>query len=403
MRILFVSPRHAWPPSSGAKLREHHLCRALGRRAKITYVFFAQPGLPIPTCEDLPFCDRIVPVPAPTFYTPAKIIRGLLGRWPLPVVNYTSSAMRSTLDQLAAQTPFDLIHLESIHLAAYVDLLAKRLPGAKLINDWHNIESEAMHSHAATMDSSARRQYARLTARRLESTERDVLDRLHGHIVCSERERLKLFAVAPQARVEVVDNGVATAFFAQPAPRNPQRIVFVGTMSYHPNREAAISFTRQVWPHIHQSRPEWRLSLVGATPPPDVQRLAEIPGVDVSGTVPDVRPYYHDALAAVVPLRSGGGTRLKILEAMAAGIPVVSTPLGAEGLDVNPGEHYLRAEQDADWLPALTQLAGDPEHGRQLAERGLRLVRSRYDWEVLGEKLVATYERWAGPSSSTPR
>lgn len=395
MRILLVSPRHAWPPSSGAKLREYHLCRALGRRAKITYVFFAQPGLPVPTPADLPFCERIVPVPAPAFYTPEKIVRGLVGRWPLPIVNYTSPAMSSSLDQLTRQTPFDFVHLESIHLAGYLHLLTKQLPGAKLVNDWHNIESEAMHSHGATMDSWARRHYARLTARRLEATERDLLHHLHGHLVCSERERLKLLALAPSARIEVVDNGVETAYFAQPQPVNPRRIVFVGTMSYHPNREAAISFSRQVWPRIHQSHPDWHLSLVGATPPTDVQALAQIPGVEVTGTVPDVRPYYQDALAAVVPLRSGGGTRLKILEAMAAGVPVISTALGAEGLDALPGEHYLSAEQDTDWLPALDTLAADPARSHQLTENGLRLVRSRYDWDVLGGKLVATYERWA--------
>ena len=157
------------------------------------------------------------------------------------------------------------------------------------------------------------------------------------------------------------------------------------------------------WPHIHQRFPQWHLSLVGATPPPDVQALAHIPGVEVTGTVPDVRPYYRDALAAVVPLRSGGGTRLKILEAMAAGIPVISTALGAEGLDVAPGHNFLLAERDADWLPALTEIAQNPARARQLAQRGMELVRSRYDWGALGERLLSTYERWASSGDAIRR
>jgi glycosyltransferase involved in cell wall biosynthesis len=167
-------------------------------------------------------------------------------------------------------------------------------------------------------------------------------------------------------------------------------------MDYFPNSEAAVFFANQIWPHVRERMAGAELTIVGANPGPGVRALGDLPGVKVTGMVPDLRPYYRDALAAVVPLRTGGGTRLKILEAMAAGVPVVSTPLGAEGLGVSDGEHALLVEagDGEGWAAALVGLAERPERRRQLTEEGLRLVKGRYDWEILGEKLRSVYEGW---------
>jgi glycosyltransferase involved in cell wall biosynthesis len=165
-------------------------------------------------------------------------------------------------------------------------------------------------------------------------------------------------------------------------------------MSYHANIEAAVAFTRTVWPGIRERFPEWRLTLAGLDPAPAVLALRGEANVEVTGTVEDVRPYYREAVAAIVPLRTGGGTRLKILEAMAAGVPVISTPLGAEGLAVTPGVDILIAEKDGDWLPFMTALSTQGDLWNRLAEAGRRLVTARYDWEALGQALYETYCRW---------
>jgi glycosyltransferase involved in cell wall biosynthesis len=217
-------------------------------------------------------------------------------------------------------------------------------------------------------------------------------------VVCSEREREHLREIAPSARVAVAPNGVDTAYFAETeAPAAPPtRIVFVGLMNYHSNVEAAVAFTRDVWPRLRSRLPGCSLTLVGATPDPAVLALREVAGVEVTGTVPDVRPYYREALAAIVPLRSGGGTRLKILEAMAASVPVVSTAFGAEGLEVAPGENILLADpMDPDaWVRELARLAESESWRRQLTASARQLVRERYDWTILGESLCATYRAW---------
>lgn len=393
MRILFLSPRQCWPALSGAKLREYHLARALSRWAELTYVYFADAGDQPLTAADLRFDARVIGVPKPDVYGPWKLVQGIAGRWPLPVVNYTSPRMTQALSRL--DTPFDLVHLDSIHMIRYVETMGS----PRVIYNWHNIESEAMRRYAESTLSPGRSVYAKLTAGKWERLERQILHDAFGHIVCSERERRQLSGIAPSARIKVIENGVDCANFAglNTGP-DRKRIVFVGKMDYYPNIEAIIDFAHIAWPLVRAQLTGLTLSIVGASPTAAVQALASIPGVEVTGTVPDVRPYYRDALAAVVPLRTGGGTRLKILEAMAAGVPVVSSTLGAEGLAVTPGSDILISDPDdhASWVRNLSELAESEERRTGLAEKALQLVQTRYDWNTLGQSLIDTYKGWLG-------
>jgi glycosyltransferase involved in cell wall biosynthesis len=399
MRILFLSPRQCWPPLGGAKLREYYFARALGQQADLTHVHFTEPGAAPLTRADLPFCRNVIAVPKPRAYTPWKIVRGLVGRWPLPVLNYTSNEMSAALFHVAYGQRYDLVHLDSIHMAGYLAPLAEAMGArTRIVYDWHNIESELMRRYQAGAGSLVRRLYSAVTARRMERLERSTLRSAFGHLVCSERERQQLRQMVPAARVAVAPNGVDTAYFADTeAPAaSPNRIVFVGLMNYHSNVEAAVEFTREVWPRLRSRLPGYSLTLVGATPDPAVLALGEVAGVEVTGTVPDVRPYYREAVAAIVPLRTGSGTRLKILEAMAAGVPVVSTAFGAEGLDVAPGENILLADPaDPDaWVSQLAGLAESASWRRRLTACARQLVRERYDWTILGESLCNTYREW---------
>jgi glycosyltransferase involved in cell wall biosynthesis len=378
---------------SGAKLREYHLARALSRWAELTYVYFADAGDPPLTAADLHFDARVIAVPKPHVYGRWKLVQGLAGRWPLPVVNYTSPEMREALSEL--DTRYDLVHLDSIHMLRYVETLGK----SRVIYNWHNIESEVMRRYAESTASPVRGAYAKLTAGKWGRLERQILHDAFGHIVCSERERQQLSGIAPSARIEVIENGVDCDYFAGlRSAAGRKRIVFVGKMDYHPNIEAIIGFANTTWPLVREKLKGTMLSIVGACPTAAVQALASIPGVEVTGTVSDVRPYYRDALAAVVPLRTGGGTRLKILEAMAAGVPVVSSTLGAEGLAVTPGSDILISDPDdhAGWICNLSELAQSGERRTELVGKALQLVRTRYDWNTLGQSLIDTYKGWLG-------
>ena len=284
----------------------------------------------------------------------------------------------------------------------YGEAAMGRNAATKIVYNWHNIESEAMQRFSATVPSGPKRWYASLTAAKLASLERDILNQAFGHIVCSARELDDLQKLAPDARIAVVENGVDVGSYAASfSPRTDispaaHKLVFVGLMDYYPNVEAATSFTRRIWPTLRQRFPNLTLSIVGANPTPAVLQLGNMEGVTVTGTVPDVRPYYRDALAAIVPLRTGGGTRLKILEAMAAKVPVISTPLGAEGLTVTAGENILLAEPDdaETWLRHLSHLIESEPSRKALSDMAFELVKTQYDWEILGRKLCATYEGW---------
>ena len=397
MRILFISPRQSLPARSGAKLREYHILRALGSLAEVTYIYFADPGSEPLTVGQLPFCREVVGIPKPAAYGFGKTAMGILGRWPLPVLNYTSPLMSAAIARAMSGGDFDIIHLDGIQLTRYARAAVERRGSLKAIYNWHNIDSEVMRRYSDAAHTAARRWYAGLTAGKLTRLERDILHTGFGHIVCSEREREQFWRIAPEARVEVIENGVDVAYFAgSESAATSRRIVFVGAMDYFPNSDAAGFFANQIWPRVRSRLEGAELTIVGSNPSPAVLALGELPGVKVAGMVPDVRPFYHGALAAVVPLRIGGGTRLKIPEAMAAGVPVVSTPIGAEGLDVVDGENVLLAESDdaEGWADRLVSLANSPALRQQLIGAGLRLVRNRYDWEIPGAKLRATYQGW---------
>jgi glycosyltransferase involved in cell wall biosynthesis len=391
MRIVYVSPRQCWPVITGARLRDYHLARSLGENAELTYLYFYgdQPTSP----ADMPFCRTLLGIPKPKPYTPAKIMRGLFHRLPLTLINYDSPEMKAELTKVTTAEQFDIVHLDSIHMLTYRPTLPDRLR-RRIVFNWHNIESELLLRYAATTSSLPRKIYATMTARRVAALEREILRTSFGHLVCSERERQVLLKWVPDARIAVIENGVDTRAFDNLPAATRHRLLFVGSMAYHANGEAMLAFTDRIWPSIHERFPEWTLTIVGSDPPSAIRALAKHPKVEVTGTVPDVRPYYSEAVAVIVPLLTGGGTRLKILEALAARVPVVSSTLGMEGLDVTHGRQILIADDPGEWIAALSSLAPQGDLWHNLAASGRQLAESHYDWNVLGQTLMTTYRHW---------
>jgi glycosyltransferase involved in cell wall biosynthesis len=162
-------------------------------------------------------------------------------------------------------------------------------------------------------------------------------------------------------------------------------------MDYHANVDAVVEFAHSVWPRMQAQMPDLIFTIVGRNPPPEVRQLAALTAIEVTGTVKDVRPYYREALAALVPLRVGGGSRLKILEAMAAGVPVVSTRRGAEGIEVKEGENILFAETGDEFCRRLAQISESETQWRRLSASGRVLAREKYDWAKLGDELARLY------------
>ena len=396
LRLLQAAPRFAVAPTSGAELRNHYLARHLSRHMHVTHVGFVPPGSGLTSKQDADG-PCWIPVPRHGSYRPLDLVRGVVGGTPFSVLNYTRVEMSDALRQLLSGEHFDIVQLESIHLAGYLPVIRGAAhPPRTIVCDWHNIESEILRRYAETTGSLPRRLYARLAAGKLEGYERQFVRQCDLHIAVSERDAAALRASGAE-RVAVIENGVEAAYFAAiGAAEKRYRVLFVGAMDYHANIDGTLFFAREVWPQLARRLPDLVFTIAGRNPAPEVLALAGEPRIEVTGTVADVRPYYREAWIAVAPLRVGGGTRLKILEAMAAGVPVVSTTLGAEGLAVEPGRDCLVADTAAATAEAIVELAADSERYAAIAQAGRQLVLQRYDWPALGDELAFRLVEAAG-------
>ncbi len=391
MRVLYFSPRICWPTISGAHLRDFYFAKHLAANAQLTYIGLVADdarGAAEELRARLGGNAEVIALRRDQSYKRTNILRGLVGPTPLNVLNFTSAAVSAKVEGIFHERSFDVAQIESMHLITYASRIRQIAPRTRLILDWHNIESEILARYAENDSNLLRSVYAKRTSALSRNVETELLRLCDAHTVCSAREREVLLARVPDARIEVVGNGVDCDFFAQSDAAGPARqdVLFMGRMDYHANIDAALYFVHEVWPLVRNRRPELRLVIVGAQPPKAILDLRE-QGITVTGTVDDVRPYYRSALVSMVPLRVGGGTRLKVLEAMAAGTPVISTTLGAEGLATENGKNILIADSPAAMADAIVALRADSPLWQELVTNGRRLVRERNDWSVVGDVL----------------
>jgi len=390
LKILFLCPQPLWPVNTGARLRNFHLANALCAHAEVTILQAVNPA-DTPLAPPPNAFQNVLSALRGKSYSALNVLRGIWGPVPLTVLNYASKDIERVLREALELTRFDAVQIESIHMAPYLETIRSVNPGIRAVLDWHNVESELIQQYAASTGNPAKKWMAARTATLLRQMEQDVLKSFSAHTVVSDLERDKLLKRAPEAKVHVIANGVDTAAFARPDSAAAGRtLLFVGSMDYHANSEAVLWFCREIWPRMADEFPGLNFKIVGRNPPAAVQRLAS-DRVVVTGTVDDVRPYYHEAFAVLVPLRVGGGTRLKILEAMAAGVPVISTRLGAEGIAAEDGKQILLADTASDMAAAIRSLLTETGLAGRLSGAGRRLAETKYDWQVLGEKLAELY------------
>jgi polysaccharide biosynthesis protein PslH len=401
MDLLYFAPHQIWPLSSGARLRDYQLARQLAARGTITLVEMCSPYERYEAPPDDCGFTGTVTLQKDRMYTPSKIARGLKGPIPLTVLNCWSPQSASHLAEVLRYRPFDTVQVEGVHLMEYLPIIQDAPGSPAIVVDWHNIESEMMWRFSKTTSNWAKKIAARRTAKLIERAEDRLLYSSIMHTVTSERERQKLLARCPSANIQVIPNGVDAVYFskkeiAQACPRSGPHatkpaILFVGSMDYHANIDAVTWFSGNVWPAIARNHPDLQFTIVGRNPSRKVRALSS-DRIHVTGTVNDVRPYYRSAVAAIVPLRSGSGTRLKILEAMSAGVPVISTRLGAEGIEAEDDVHLLLADTGPEIAAAVHRVISSAETRFRLSLAARELVCKVYDWSVIGKKLCALHE-----------
>jgi sugar transferase (PEP-CTERM/EpsH1 system associated) len=393
MRILWLKSDLLLPLDKGGKLRTWHLMRHLAQRHEITYLAFKEPGQPRADIDGMREVAAHVETVVRTepakgtwrFYADAAA--HLVDPLPYAVGKYRSPEFKRRLERLLATNAFDLVVCDFLFPAVN---LPKHLPCPAVIFT-HNVEADIWRRHASTKSGAIARALYRTQHRRMLRFERATLARFEGVLAVSEADRATFATLYPEAihePVYVVPTGVDTGYFA-PAPGDPasRTLVFTGSMDWLPNEDAMQFFCRDILPLIRAVEPGVTLSIVGRAPTPAVARLASEPCVRVTGRVDDVRPYMKEAAVYIVPLRIGGGTRLKIFEAMSMGKAVVSTTVGAEGLPVTDGTHLSLADEPQAFASTVIDLLRDRERRARLETAARALVLERYDWSAVAGSL----------------
>jgi glycosyltransferase involved in cell wall biosynthesis len=381
MKILWIKTDFLHPTNRGGQIRTLEMIRQLHRRHEIHYVgldtgeFREGPGR---AGEDSSF-HYAVPHKVPPRNSTAflgQVLRGLLSPLPVAVARYQSRALRDKVVQLSAEHHFDAIVCDFLFPAV-------SLPDLRSATVFqHNVEAMIWRRHAQHGRTPLHRWYFRGQYKRMLVCEGNVCRTAKTVIAVSRADALAFEREYGLVDVPWVPTGVDVDYFEPPVdPPRHADIVFVGSMDWMPNIDAALWFSQEILPAIRAVRPETSVAFAGRTPTAEVSALAKrIPGVQVTGTVPDIRPWLHGALLSIVPIRIGGGTRLKIYEAMAAGCPVVSTTVGAEGLDYTDGGNILIANTPPQVAAACLKLLGDPPARLRLGSDSRNFVSANYSW-----------------------
>jgi len=403
MKLLVVAPYCPFPPNGGGEIRVYNQLRLLAARHEIFLAYPANSAIEARALTEAKvICRQLLPFPSvPNRYARWDLrrlrawrsclsLRPLIMRDTVPDMAKAVAAIVAGLDG----TRPDVIHVQQYHVTGLGLALKKRLgANTKILLDEHNFEPGIWTRLAQDAQRFDRRLVFGWEARKLKRSLRRLYPLLDAVSAVSQDDKEALERLTGRNDIVVVPNGVDTAFFKRTTPPVPasDEILFTGTLGYEPNLDGLLYFLSEVWPRIQAARPHTRLLIVGRNAPSAISAWHNGTSVQVIGPVPDMRPYYERARVFIVPLRWGGGTRLKVLEALAMQVPIVSTTAGVSGLNVTLGDHYLcgdTAESFANLTLRLLDIKGPARH---LAIAGRKLVEARYDWQAVIKTLENLY------------
>jgi glycosyltransferase involved in cell wall biosynthesis len=405
MKILWVKAGKLLPVDTGGKIRSFNILWRLSKDHDLTLISYyggrRDPDYEAALPKQFPHSQIVY-----TAAADSDGFRGILDYLyrlprfaPYSVSKFTHPAVRKLVVSRLSSGQFDVAICD--FLAASLNF-PEKLPIPCLLFQ-HNVESSLWQRMAATESHPLRKLSYTLESARMSRYERRTLARFHHIIAVSENDRQHMLEMDPACKITVVPTGVDTQQF-QVAPSSsatPPRIVFTGSMDWEPNIDAVEYFCGQIWPRILAEFPDAIFQIVGRTPFAKVQRLAS-KSVQVTGTVPSVTDYLRDATVVVVPLRIGGGTRLKIYEAMAMGKALVSTSIGAEGLSFQNGRDLLLADDASSFADAVLLLVRDAQMRRRFEQAAVQLA-AQFDWSVVSGQFAEVLQRMASGISAGPR
>ena len=385
-KVLYVTHRVPWPPDRGDRIRTWNILKNLARFARVDLLCLSDEPVSEETVEELrKVTDRLAIVPHTGRGRYVTGLQSLLCGGSITEGMFRSSSARQVLQQWASSGSWSAALASSSGVAQYLD--ARLLgPVAKRWVDLIDVDSEKWldYSQSARFPLSA---VYKVEGSRLRQAERQLAQSMQKLLVVSEAECRLFRSFCNTDRIHAVENGVDTNYFCpglQPPSSltHPPTCVFVGVMNYLPNVDAACWFAAEVWPKIRRQFPTARFCIVGKSPNADVQALQKIPGIDVIGPVPDVRPWLYQSHCAVIPLRIARGIQNKVLEAMACGKAVVCSSAPLNGLRAKPDLHLLQADSAEEWVTALTRVFSDPALQKDLGLAASTWVQMHHCWDA---------------------
>ena len=392
MKILFLSPTVPFPLTDGGRIRVFNLLKQIAEKSDVTLLALeTQPtdADGVTELQQLGIQVHLVPnaptLPRVSFGT---LVNAFRKRQPITVARYDLPVYRQKFRELVATKNFDLVHYEMFHTAQFrteVDLpsvLSQQNVDSAI---WRRLCGETanpFYKFAYWTQQLAFQRYERVLSPKFDA------------VTCTSDIDAAVFQRHCAAdTIEIIPNGVDVTHY-QPdfTSEAPAHLIYIGSMDWYPNEDAVAFFADEVLPGIQDKVPDVQFSIVGGNPSARVQKLTAREGVVVTGRVPEIKPYFAEATVFVVPLRIGSGTRLKILEALAMAKAIVSTSVGAEGLDLKDGEEIFIADEPTAFADAVTRLLTDASLRRTVGENGRARVEQDYDWRSIGEKLHTLYE-----------
>lgn len=403
MRIVWLKTELLHPIDKGGRIRTYHMLRQLCREHQLTYVTLDD-GTAAPDARERAkeYCHELVTVPFRTqekrstaFYR--ELVGNVFSPLPYAIAKYRVPAFTAAIR--AAARHADVVVCDFLFPSVNIP---KDLP-APVVLFQHNVEAQIWERHAAHAGNAVKRAYMREQWRRMRRFEGHECARFDHVIAVSEEDAELLRRDYSLGEVSAVPTGVDTEYFTPSGDgvRSENELVFTGSMDWLPNEDAMQWFTAEIWPLIRSRMPDVRLSIVGRTPSAAVRELAERhPGVTVTGSVPDVRPYLERGSVFIIPLRIGGGTRLKVYEAMAMNIPVVSTRVGVEGLPLVDGQEYVAADSASAFADAVVRLLQDRPRAAALSQAAGSRVRREFGWNEVARRFAQICARFARGESA---
>lgn len=400
--VLWLSHLLPYPPKGGVLQRSYNLIKEASKKHKITLLAFNQKNL-CSSEEALregiehlsQFCEvvDVIPIDAEAS-TLSKLL--LLARGLIPGKTYTVSWLESQtyhrrLHALLKERHFDVIHVDTISLAPYT----YDLHGYKKILNHHNVESLMMLRRAENEENLLKKIYFFQEGKKLMKYEREVCEKFDVNVTCSDLDAERLNQIAPGIQSFGIPNGVDLNYFSPiSSPIKKNSIVFAGGLSWYPNLDAMKFFLTKVWPRLVQEIPDVSMTIIGRSPPQWMLQMQEkFENLTITGFVEDVRPYIASAYLYVCPIRDGGGTKLKVLDALAMGKLLIANPIACEGISVEHGKNVIFAATVEEYIEAIKEAFANPELTRFIGDNAYELIKTKYSFQQIGKDLSAIYER----------